>query len=64
MEELKAIPTCKLVEELESREGVSVQMVDVNEPFSVFVDGEQKSFKEAFGFEVNTGPAIILAVID
>ena len=48
MEELKSIPTCKLVEELKTREGVETMIAEPYEDITVTANG----------------PAIILKIID
>lgn len=48
MSELKSIPTCGLVEELKTREGVETMMAEPYEDITVTVNG----------------PAIILKIID
>lgn len=55
--DLKEIPTCQLVEELASREGVEAYWVAPYEPFSILVSGQSK-------VSDTTGPARLLYVYD
>ena len=54
---LKDIPTCQLVEELASREGVEEYCVAPYEPFSILVGGQSKASD-------TMGPARLLYVYD
>ena len=54
---LKEIPTCQLVEELASREGVEEYTVDPHEPFAIQISGENQA-------PHSSGPARILYVYD
>lgn len=39
MKELEKFPTCKLTEELETREGVETIQIDPYEPYTLAVEG-------------------------
>lgn|GEM_PF-3662257 len=64
MTQLKNIPTCELVEELAHREGVGEIQICEYEPFKIVSGGDIKSLGDLFGFDVDSGPARILVVID
>ena len=64
MDELKSIKTSDLVEELTRRHGVAQVQVSEHSPFSIAVDGANKSLEKTFGHEVDSGPARILVVVE
>ena len=60
MADLKAVPTCDLVKELATREGVTQFLVGVEDGYLVRVCPERD---ESYG-KSDLGPATILVVVD
>ena len=60
MSDLKAVPTCDLVKELATREGVTPHLVGVEDRYLVRVRPEQGDTHTKF----DLGPATILVVVD